>query len=74
MDHFPGEAVHNFSVVCFVFWDVGVQFFGIFFLNNQAHFYSTARYLWLTTAEKGPFILPPLLSHLLSLLPGDPNH
>lgn len=46
----------------------------VFLLNNQGHFCSTARNLQLTTAEKGPFVLPPLLSHLLSLLPGDPNH
>lgn len=60
--------MHSFSV-SFVFWGVEVVVFGVFLLcllNNQAYFYSTARYLELTTAEKGPFVLPPLLSHLLS--------
>lgn len=35
---------------------LGWGFLG-FLLNNQGHFYSTARNLQLTTAEKGPFIL-----------------
>lgn len=55
-------------------WGGGFGGFLLCLLNNQAHLYSTARYLQLSTAEKGPFILPPLPSHLLSLLPGDPNH
>lgn len=38
----------------------GFWFFFLCLVNNQTHFYSTARYLQLTTAEKQPFILPPL--------------